>query len=156
IITKGVESIRSIGEVMHDPDVERNEGKTVVTSVAGAIDLSRLSFTFPDEDGPALHDLSLSVRPGEVIAIVGPSGAGKSTLLNVLLGFIRPTEGRVRLDGVDMESIDLRSYRTFLSVVTQESLLFDGTVFDNVTYGMGSVTEDTVRAALRDANAWEF
>jgi ATP-binding cassette subfamily B protein len=156
IITKGMESIRSVGEVIHDPDIEYNEGKTVVAGVTGGIKLLGVGFTFPGEKRPALRDLSLVVRPGETIAIVGPSGAGKSTLLNILLGFLRPSEGSVLLDGVDMETIDLRSYRSSLSVVPQESLLFDGTVWDNVTYGMGKVTEQTVVAALRDANAWEF
>jgi ATP-binding cassette subfamily B protein len=77
-------------------------------------------------------------------------------MLNVLLGFLRPTSGVVLLDGVDMETIDLRTYRRFLSVVPQESLLFDGTVWENVTYGRDAVPEETVRAALRDANALEF
>jgi ATP-binding cassette subfamily B protein len=156
IITKGVESLRSIGEVMQAPDIELNEGKLVVPSVAGALNLRDVSFTFPGADSPALCNLSLDVRPGETIAIVGHSGAGKSTLLNLLLGFLRPTSGSVLLDGVDMETIDLRSYRRYLSVVPQESLLFDGTVWENVTYGLGKVSAETVTAALRDANALEF
>jgi ATP-binding cassette subfamily B protein len=98
----------------------------------------------------------LTVQPGETIAFVGPSGAGKSTLLNLLLGFIRPTGGQILLDGVDMDQIDLRSYRAFLSVVPQESLLFDGTVWENVTYGLDSVKPDTVEQALRDAYALDF
>ena len=96
------------------------------------------------------------VRPGETIAFVGPSGAGKSTMLNLLLGFLRPTDGTILLDGVDAEEIDLRTYRRFLSVVPQESLLFDGTVFENVTYGMNDTPPEIVEAALRDANALDF
>ncbi|HWB36622.1 MAG TPA: ABC transporter ATP-binding protein, partial [Rugosimonospora sp.] len=189
IITKGTESIRSIGEVLEDPDVEHNEGKLVVDRIGGAITLQDVSFAYPDAgndsahatatnttaanttaansgsatsaggsdgDAPALRGISLDVRPGETIAFVGPSGAGKSTLLNLLLGFLRPSAGQILLDGVPMEEIDLRSYRRFLSVVPQESLLFDGTVYDNVTYGMTGVDPATVRTALADANALEF
>jgi ATP-binding cassette subfamily B protein len=156
ILTRGVESIRSIGEVLQAPDIEHNEGKQVVATVGGAVELRGLTFTFDEQDTPALADLDLTVEPGETLAVVGPSGAGKSTLLNLLLGFIRPTEGTILLDGVPMEQIDLRSYRRFLSVVPQESHLFDGTVRENVTYGMTGIDDRTVLAALRDANALEF
>jgi ATP-binding cassette subfamily B protein len=156
IITKGIESVRSIGEVMQEPDIERNEGKLAVSSVTGAIEIRSVGFEFPGGERPAVQDINLLVRPGETIAFVGPSGAGKSTMLNLLLGFIRPTKGHILLDGIDAEEIDLRTYRRFLSVVPQESLLFDGTVFENVTYGMTGVDPGVVEAALRDANAYEF
>ena len=94
--------------------------------------------TRPDSDTAAVRDLTLRVAPGETVALVGPSGAGKSTTLSLLLGFIRPTTGSILLDGIDMSDIDLRSYRRFLSVVPQESLLFDGTVW-----------ERTLRALMR-------
>ncbi|GIH04129.1 ABC transporter ATP-binding protein [Rhizocola hellebori] len=155
IITKGLESVRSIAEVLHAPDVERNEGKLSIDRVVGAFELRDVGYRF-DGSKDALREVNLSVRPGETIAIVGPSGAGKSTLLNLLLGFVRPTSGQVLLDGVDMELIDLRSYRRFVSVVPQESLLFDGTVWENVTYGMAGIDTARVTAALRDANALEF
>jgi ATP-binding cassette subfamily B protein len=111
---------------------------------------------YPESKLAALHDFSLTVAPGETIALVGPSGAGKSTVLNLVIGFIRPTSGRVLADGRDMEAYDLRTYRRFVAVVPQESILFDGSVRENVTYGLRSVKEDVVVAALRDANAWEF
>ncbi|GAA1515324.1 ABC transporter ATP-binding protein [Dactylosporangium maewongense] len=156
IITKGLESIRSIGEVLAAPDLERNEGKQVVTTVAGAVTLQGVGYRYTDGADPAVSGVDLDVRPGETIAFVGPSGSGKSTMLNLLIGFIRPTEGRILLDGVDMERIDLRSYRRSVSVVPQESVLFDGTIRDNVTYGLRGMTEETVTRALRDANALEF
>ncbi|MFF5231548.1 ABC transporter ATP-binding protein [Dactylosporangium sp. NPDC000521] len=156
IITKGLESIRSIGEVLAAPDLERNEGKQVVTQVAGAVTLQGVGYRYTDGADPAVSGVDLDVRPGETIAFVGPSGSGKSTMLNLLIGFIRPTEGRILLDGVDMERIDLRSYRRSVSVVPQESVLFDGTIRDNVTYGLRGMTEETVTRALRDANALEF
>lgn len=77
-------------------------------------------------------------------------------MLNLLIGFIRPTSGRILLDGTDMAGLDLRTYRRFLSVVPQESILFEGSIRDNVTYGMGDTDEETLMRALRDANALEF
>ncbi|HCT77367.1 MAG TPA: ABC transporter [Micromonosporaceae bacterium] len=154
IVTKGLESMRSVAEVLHAPELEQNDGKLVLQSVAGGFELRHVSYGY--DDSLALREVNLTVQPGETIAIVGPSGAGKSTLLNMLLGFIRPTSGEILLDGVNMEQIDLRSYRTFLSVVPQESLLFDGTVWENVTYGMPGIDKAVVTDALRDANALDF
>ena len=155
-VTKGLESIRSIGEVLQCPDLENNDGKAPMDSVQGGFQFENVSFVYPESKLAALHDFSLTVAPGETIALVGPSGAGKSTVLNLVIGFIRPTSGRVLADGRDMEAYDLRTYRRFVAVVPQESILFDGSVRENVTYGLRSVKEDVVVAALRDANAWEF
>jgi ATP-binding cassette subfamily B protein len=155
IVTKGLESMRSIHEVLQAPDLERNEGKLQLSRVDGRFELRDVSYIY-DDGNAGLSKVNLTVQPGETIAFVGPSGAGKSTLLNLLLGFIRPTGGQILLDGVDMDQIDLRSYRAFLSVVPQESLLFDGTVWENVTYGLDSVKPDTVEQALRDAYALDF
>ncbi len=156
IISKGFESVRSIGEVLESPDLEFNEGKTPVERVRGDFTFENVSFKYAESNGPSVHDLQLTVAAGETIALVGPSGAGKSTLINMVVGFIRPSGGRILLDGVNMETLDLRSYRRFLSVVPQESILFEGTVRDNITYGLKSVGEETIRAALRDANALDF
>src|SRR5690606_10870829 len=87
---------------------------------------------------------------------VGRSGSGKSTMLNLVLGFLRPTTGRILLDRTDMESLDLRAVRRFVSVVPQESVLYEGSVRDNVTYGLGHVDDERVLAALRDANALDI
>lgn len=158
-ITKGFESIRSIGEILESTDVEENEGKPAIAEVSGHLAFEAVSYVYPNEGGPgtrALDGVSLTVRPGETLAIVGPSGAGKSTLLNLLIGFLRPTAGRILLDGHDLTAIDLRSYRRFLSVVPQETLIFDGTVADNIRHGAGPVSPERLRQALADANALEF
>jgi len=155
-ITKGMESIRSIGEVLQCPDLEDNEGKPAISAVEGAFRFEEVSHIYPGSQLAALHDFSLTVAPGETIALVGPSGAGKSTVLNLVIGFIRPTAGRILVDGHDMQAHDLRTYRRFLSVVPQESILFDGSVRENITYGLSAVSAGTVEQALRDANAWEF
>jgi ATP-binding cassette subfamily B protein len=156
VITKGLESVRSVGEVLQAPELEDNEGKAEVTEVRGAVTFQGVGHTYDEQLRPAVHDFTLTVTPGETVALVGASGAGKSTVLNLVIGFIRPTTGRLLLDGTDMNTLDLRTYRRFVSVVPQESILFDGTIRDNVAYGMDDADEETVRAALRDANAMEF
>ncbi|MGP3966184.1 ABC transporter ATP-binding protein [Streptomyces sp. 6N223] len=156
IISKGLESVRSAGEVLQAPDLEVNAGKAKVAAVKGRLEFERVTFRY-EEDGPdAVSDFSLRVPPGETIALVGASGAGKSTILNLLIGFIRPVSGRILLDSTDMATLDLRTYRRFLSVVPQESVLFEGTIGENVGYGMRQVDERSVREALKDANALEF
>lgn len=155
-ITKGFESVRSIREVLEAPDLEQNEGKIKVNSVKGEFKFESVSFHYADTNVDAVSDFSLEVAAGENIALVGPSGAGKSTVLNLVIGFIRPSSGRILLDGGDMSAIDLRTYRRFLSVVPQESILFEGTIRENITYGMRKIREAEVESALRDANALEF
>ncbi|WP_327179760.1 ABC transporter ATP-binding protein/permease [Streptomyces sp. NBC_01335] len=156
VISQGLESVRSAGEVLQAPDLEINAGKERVERVEGRIDFESAGFSYDAASGDAVKEFTLSARPGETVALVGASGAGKSTVLNLLIGFIRPASGRILLDGRDMASLDLRTYRRFLSVVPQESILFEGTVEENVTYGLGDTDEGTVRRALRDANALEF
>jgi len=127
-----------------------------VESVRGEVRFEAMGFEYPDADRPSVADFDLVVRPGETVAFVGASGAGKSTVLNLVIGFIRPTAGRILLDGRDMAGLDLRTYRKHLSIVPQETTLFDGTIRDNVLYGLGGVDDEELRAALRDANALEF
>jgi len=162
VTARGVESVRSIAEVLAEPDLERNEGRRQVDGVRGHLRLEHVSHRYPDAGEDALHDVDLEVREGETVAFVGPSGSGKSTLLNLVLGFVRPTSGRLLLDGADMAALDLRTVRRWVSVVPQESVLFEGTIRENVAYGLDTAGEDPattdarVRAALRDANALEF
>jgi ATP-binding cassette subfamily B protein len=153
---RGLESVRSIAEVLQEPDVEQNSGKRVASQVQGEIVLDAASHRYADADDDALHAIDLRIAPGETVAFVGSSGSGKSTLLNLVLGFVRPTSGRILLDGQDMQELDLRTVRRSISVVPQESVLFEGTIFDNVTYGLPDATPERVERALRDANAWEF
>ncbi|MEU1972650.1 ABC transporter ATP-binding protein [Microbacterium sp. NPDC019599] len=153
---RGIESVRSIAEVLQEPDLEQNEGKRRVDRVEGRISLDRVRHRYPDAATDALHDIELDIAPGETVAFVGSSGSGKSTLLNLVLGFVRPTGGRILLDGSDMQELDLRTVRRSVSVVPQESMLFEGTIRDNVTYGLPHAPDDVVTEALRAANALEF
>jgi ATP-binding cassette, subfamily B, bacterial len=156
VISKGLESVRSVGEVLQAPDLENNAGKAEVHAVTGEIRFDGVGYRYPGADRHSVREFSLTVSPGETVALVGPSGAGKSTVLNLAIGFLRPDSGRILLDGVDMETLDLRTFRRFLSIVPQESILFEGSIRENVTYGMDEAPEEAVRAALRDANALEF
>lgn len=155
-LSKGLTSIRSLGELLESPDLESNSGKRAVSEVVGKVEFSKVSFTYPTNHKPSLSEIDLVAEPGKMIALVGPSGSGKSTLINLVIGFLRPTTGEIYLDGIDMASIDLRTSRKFLSVVAQDTILFDGTVYENVTYGMPNPTAELAEAALRAANAWEF
>ncbi len=153
--TKGMESVSSIGEVLECPDIELNEGKPKVEQVTGDFEFDHLGFQYAGSDSNALEDICLHVKAGETIALVGPSGAGKSTITHLVIGFVRPTSGRLLLDGRDMNELDLRSYRTFISVVTQDTLLFDGTIRENICYG-NKASEKELLNALSSANLMDL
>lgn len=151
-MTKGLESVKSIGEVLECPDIEQNEGGKAVNAVRGEFEFRNVSFRYDPDAEYALRDFSLHVKPGETIALVGASGAGKSTVAQLVIGFIRPTEGTILLDGVDMNGLDLRTYRRFISVVTQETILFDGSIRDNIAYGIPDAKDRDIFRAVKFAS----
>lgn len=151
-IAKGIESVNSIGEVLLEEDIEHNEGKEVIDRVDGEFDFNNVMFRYNDIDRPVLHELNLHVDKGETIALVGESGAGKSTILNLVIGFNQVNQGEVLIDGHNMKDIDLRSYRKHLAVVPQTSILFSGTIRDNITYGVENVDEATLNEVVKAAN----
>jgi ATP-binding cassette subfamily B protein len=155
-ISKGFASITSLGEILESPDLEINQGKKSVEKIDGVIEFSEVCFTYPTNHKPSLHQISFTAKPGQLIALVGPSGSGKSTLINLVIGFLRPSTGSIQVDGMDYKDLDLRTVRKFLSVVPQESVLFDGTIAENISYGLSDVSESDIRSALKDANAWGF
>ena len=152
VIAKGVESVNSIGEVLLEEDIECNDGKEALDRVEGEFDFKNVRFAYNNTDKPVLHELNLHVDKGETIALVGESGAGKSTILNLVIGFNFATDGVVTIDGHDMRDIDLRTYRKHLAVVPQTSILFSGTIRDNITYGIDDVDEDTLNKVVDAAN----
>ncbi|MET7692593.1 thiol reductant ABC exporter subunit CydD [Streptomyces sp. NPDC005483] len=123
---------------------------------AGALAFEQVTVRYPGRSGDAVTDLSFEVEPGETVALVGPSGAGKSTLLNVLLGFVRPAEGRVRIGGTDLAETDLEEWRSRVAWVPQRPQLFAGTIAENVRLARPDADEAAVRRALGDAGALEF
>jgi len=108
------------------------------------------------ESQPVIRGVSLKVRAGETVAFIGPSGSGKTTLCNLICRFYDPTSGTVTFDGVDLKTIDPRSYRTLLGIVEQDVFLFDGTIRENIAYGKRNATDAEVFAAATAANAAEF
>ena len=155
-VAKGFESICSIGEVLECPDLEHNEHKLPVHQVEGNITFENVGYTYASQSKPAIEDFSMQVQAGECIALVGESGGGKSTVMSLVIGFHRCTQGRILLDGVDMEQLDLRSYRRFLAVVPQNTILFSGTIRENITYGLESISDKKFREAIETANAANF
>lgn len=155
-ITKGIESVNSIGEVLLSEDVEHNEGKEQIEGVEGHFVFRDIHFRYHDGEKDTLRGLNLEVQAGETIALVGESGAGKSTILNLVNGFYLADSGQVLLDGHDLSRIDLRSYRKYLAVVPQTSILFSGTIRENIIYGCEDVTQEKLDRVIDAANLREL
>lgn len=155
-ISSGMEALNSVSEIMNATDVEVNIGKKSVNSIEGAVEFKNVSYKYPDADQMVIKDFSLSVKPGECIAVVGASGSGKSTIMNLIIGFLKPTEGEVCVDGKSIEQFNLSKYRHNISVVPQSSILFAGTIRENITYGLEHYTEEQLQEVVDMANLNEF
>ncbi|HZS12584.1 MAG TPA: ABC transporter ATP-binding protein [Nitrospirales bacterium] len=137
------------------PDVTDAPDAIEVQAVSGRVEVRHVSFAY-DPRHPVLHDVSFDARPGEVVAIVGPTGSGKTTLINLLHRFYDPTDGAIALDGHDLRRIRLSSLYSQIALVPQETVLFGGTIFDNIRYGRERAPREDVLAASRAAHAHEF
>ena len=126
--------------------------KKKLGGVKGEFDFKNVCFRYNNSEAHVLNNFNLHVTPGETIALVGESGSGKSTILNLAIGFNIADSGQVLLDGNDMKDIDLRTYRKYLAVVPQTSILFSGTLRDNITYGVDNVDEKALNEAVKAAN----
>jgi ABC-type multidrug transport system fused ATPase/permease subunit len=122
----------------------------------GHLALDAVDFTYPGTTTPALRGLTLEVEPGETLALVGASGAGKTTVAKLALRFYDPSAGSVRLDGVDLRELALRDLREHVAVLLQETLIFHGTVRENIAWGRPGATDAQIEAAARAADAHEF
>jgi ABC-type multidrug transport system, ATPase and permease components len=149
---KGFESIHSVTEVLASTDTEEYRGTKALDDIRGEFRFENVRFRYKDTDKHVLNDFTLHVKPGEVIALVGESGAGKSTVLNLAIGFYRPTSGRILLDGVPFDELDMRSYRRQIAVVPQNTVLFSGTIRQNITYGLTNVPDEELERVIRMAN----
>ncbi len=124
-------------------------------NIEGAISLRQVSFAYED-DNEVLRDINLEIASGEIIALVGPSGAGKSTIFNLIPRFYDPDAGSIHIDGRDIRNLTQRSLRQRIGIVPQETLLFGGTIRENILYGKLDASEEELTAAARSANAHDF
>jgi ATP-binding cassette, subfamily B, bacterial len=138
------------------PSVSERPDAASLGRARGTVEFEAVTFRYPGAPSPALERLSFRVEPGETLALVGPSGAGKSTVAKLLLRFYDPTTGRIAIDGRDLRSLRLDSLRDNVAVLFQETLVFDGTVRENILYGRPRATREELERAARSADAHEF
>ncbi|MGN0524933.1 ABC transporter ATP-binding protein [Eubacterium sp.] len=150
IISKGMESLSSIGELLLENDVENNEGKYKMKELRGEYSFENVCFHYDDDkQNDVLKGFSLNVPAGETIALVGESGAGKSTILNLVIGFDLPVSGVLKIDGHSINDIDLRTYRSHIAVVPQNPIIFNGTIRENITYGLANVSQEEIDKVVK-------
>ena len=155
-IAAGSEAVRSISEVMCADEIEHDNGRIPVPYIIGNVKFDHVSYHYPGDEKAVVKDFTLDVKQGERIAIVGSSGSGKSTVMNLVIGLLSPTEGRIYIDGNPLDEMPMQTYRHFLSVVPQNSILFSGTIRENITYGLSSYSEEQLQRAVQDADIVEF
>ena len=142
-----------------DDEIEQpqQENRTTLPPHASSISFNKISFTYPGAELPSLSDISLSITHGETIAFVGPNGSGKTTLLSLIPRLFDPETGCVSIDGTDLQTVQLKSLRDQIGVVTQETIVFQDTIANNIAYGAnGSVTRDEIIQASKRASAHDF
>jgi subfamily B ATP-binding cassette protein MsbA len=137
------------------PDVHDRPDANVLSTVAGHVRFEGVGFAY-DPRTPVLTHLSFEAKPGEVIAFVGPTGAGKTTVINLLHRFYDPTDGHITVDGHDVRQVSVESWYRQLALVPQETILFGGTILDNIRYGNPDADEAAVREASQAAHAHDF
>ncbi|MDO9172603.1 MAG: ABC transporter transmembrane domain-containing protein [bacterium] len=155
-VQEGIAAAERVFAILDEPQtVIEKPDAAVLDAVRGEVELRGVRFRY-DTGEEVLRGVDLHVRPGEVVALVGPSGAGKSTLIDLIPRFYEPTEGAVLVDGHDVRDVTLASLRGAMGLVTQEVILFNDTVRNNIAYGMASARQEEVEAAARAANALDF
>ncbi len=155
-LQRGLAASESVFELLDTPG-EPDDGRVAVGRVRGELDFDRVTFSYSADSRPALRDISLHIAAGETVALVGASGSGKTTLANLVPRFYSPTDGRIALDGIDLDDLTLASLRANIALVSQEVVLFNDTVAANIAYGqMREVSEEEIVAAATAAHAMEF
>jgi len=155
-ITEAITGLERTREILNEKKEDEDPRRTVIMErITGLVVMENVNFAY-DSGKEVLHEISFESQPGTVTALVGPSGAGKSTIIGLIAAFYVPAAGRVLVDGIDLATIQLNSYRTQLGVVLQETFLFDGTIRENVAFARPEATEDEILAACHIARVDEF
>lgn len=152
----GFEALRSVSEIMNVKDVEVSIAKKDAVKIEGDVEFEHVSYKYPNTNQFVIKDLNFSVKKGECIAVVGASGSGKSTIMNLIIGLLRPVDGQILIDGKPLDEYNLSEYRHNLSVVPQNSILFSGTIRENITYGLEKYSEEELNSVVEKANLNEF
>jgi subfamily B ATP-binding cassette protein MsbA len=139
-----------------DSELSKDEGKELLPPITRQLTFSDVSFIYEGARDRSLDKVNLTVEVGEVVALVGASGSGKTTLVSLVPRFYRPTEGHVSIDGIDIRLADRASLRRQIGIVSQETVLFDDLIRNNIAYGRPDATEEQIIEAARAAYAWEF
>ena len=156
-LQRGAAALERVFELLDmDTALKEAESPVHVTQFKEEIRFDKVSFSYDEGGAPVLNAVSLEMRKGSVVALVGETGSGKSTLANLLARFYDPGEGRILLDGVDLRDIAVKDLRKLIGVVTQDTILFNDTIANNIAYGADTVDMQAVQAAAREANAHEF
>jgi subfamily B ATP-binding cassette protein MsbA len=155
-ISKGLVGAERVFEILDLPIETDHPDAVAPVRIDGGIRFDRVTFAYKADSAPVLHDLSATIEPGEIVALVGPSGAGKTTIVNLVPRFYEPQSGRIELDGIDLGRIQLGALRDAIAIVPQDPLLFSGTIAENIRYGRLDATQADVEAAAREANVEEF
>jgi ATP-binding cassette subfamily B protein len=138
------------------PRVQEEAGAIALPPVNGKIEYDQVNFTYPESKDWVLKDLNFTVQPGEMLALVGASGAGKSSLVNLLPRFYDPQEGAILIDGINIRHVTLNSLRRQIGIVPQETILFSGTIAENIAFGQPETSLEAVQEAAQVANAHQF
>lgn len=153
---EGEASVDRVFELMAvQPTVLEIPGAKALPAVTGKVEYQGIAFAY-DADKPVLNNIDLTVQPGEMVALVGASGAGKTTLVNLLPRFYNPVAGKIFIDGIDTSGITLKSLRQQIGIVPQETVLFSGTIAQNIAFGLADFDLAAVEAAAKIANAHQF
>ncbi|KRF64570.1 ABC transporter [Bacillus sp. Soil768D1] len=156
IVQQSAAAFERITEIMETQPEIRDKGNAIeLPSIKKQIEFQSVDFAY-DESVPVLSNLNLTMKAGQITALVGSSGAGKSTITNLLIRFYDPQQGTIKMDGLDIRDVSLKSIRSQMGIVSQDIILFNGSIRDNIVYGKLDATDDEITESAKAANAHDF
>ncbi|HDZ79455.1 MAG TPA: lipid A export permease/ATP-binding protein MsbA [Gammaproteobacteria bacterium] len=155
-VQTGIAAAQSVFMLM-DEEEEKDNGEGVLETIKGHVEFKQVGFRYHPDDDPVLEDINFEIAPGNVVALVGASGSGKSTIASLMARFYDPQQGQILIDGIDVCTLGLKNLRKQLAVVPQETILFDGSLAENITYGCeGDISQEALSKAVDASNVQEF